>query len=48
MAKYKRLFLDGHSYYLTMVTHRRNPILIENIELYVIAFGRVSDFMGIA
>jgi len=32
MAKYKRLFLQGHSYYLTIVTHRRNPILIENIE----------------
>jgi len=33
MAKYRRLFLDGHSYYLTIVTHRRNPILIDNIEL---------------
>ena len=32
MADYKRLFLEGHSYYLTIVTHRRNPILIENIE----------------
>lgn len=32
MAEYKRLFLQGHSYYLTIVTHRRNPILIENIE----------------
>ena len=28
----KRLFLDGHSYYLTIVTHRRKPILIDNIE----------------
>lgn len=33
MAKYKRLFLDNHRYYITMVTHRRIPILIENIEL---------------
>jgi len=32
MADYKRLFLDGHSYYITIVTHRRNPILIDNIE----------------
>ena len=33
MAKYKRIFLDGYSYYLTVVTHQRNPILIDNIEL---------------
>ena len=33
MAKYKRIFIDGYSYYLTLVTHQRNPILIENIEL---------------
>jgi len=32
MADYKRLFLEGHSYYITIVTHRRNPILVENIE----------------
>ena len=25
--------MDGHSYYLTIVTHERNPILIDNIEL---------------
>ena len=29
---YRRIFLDGYSYYITMVTHQRNPILIENIE----------------
>jgi len=33
MAKYKRLFLDGHSYYITMVTHKRQPLLVDNIEL---------------
>jgi len=32
MADYKRLFLNGYSYYLTMVTHKRMPLLIENIE----------------
>jgi len=32
MADYKRLFLEGHSYYITIVTHRRNPILVENID----------------
>ena len=33
MANYKRLFLNGYSYYITIVTYERNPILIENIEL---------------
>ena len=33
MANYKRVFEDGYSYYLTVVTHRRNPILIDNIKL---------------
>ncbi len=32
MANYKRIFLDGYSYYITMVTHKRNPILVDNIE----------------
>ena len=41
MANYKRLFLDGYSYYLTVVTHQRNPILIDNIELLRESF-RVS------
>lgn len=33
MPDYKRIFLDGYSYFITVVTHQRNPILIENIEL---------------
>jgi len=33
MANYKRFFLNGYSYYITIVTYERNPILIENIEL---------------
>ena len=33
MANYKRVFEDGYSYYLTIVTHQRNPILVENITL---------------
>ena len=41
MANYKRIFLDGYSYYFTIVTHQRNPILIENIELLRESF-RVS------
>ena len=41
MANYKRIFLDGYSYYLTVVTHKRNPILIDNIVLLRESF-RVS------
>ncbi len=33
MADYRRLFLDGYSYFITVVTHQRTPILIEHIEL---------------
>ena len=33
MANYKRVFEDGYSYFLTIVTHQRNPILVKNIEL---------------
>jgi len=31
--RYKRLFLDGYDYFITVVTYERNPILIENIAL---------------
>jgi len=30
--EYRRIFADGYSYYLTLVTHQRKPILINNIE----------------
>jgi len=33
MANYKRIFLDGYKYYITIVTYERNPILVENIRL---------------
>jgi len=33
MANYKRLFLTGHNYYITIVTHQRKPILIDNIKI---------------
>jgi len=32
MSNYKRVFQDGYSYFITIVTHRRQPILIDNIE----------------
>jgi len=38
MADYRRIFLDGCSYYITIVTHARNPILIENIDLLRASF----------
>jgi len=33
MSNYKRIFMDGYSYFITVITHQRNPILIENITL---------------
>lgn len=33
MPNYKRIFLDGYSYFLTIKTYQNNPILIQNIEL---------------
>jgi putative transposase len=33
MSNYKRIFIDGYSYFITIVTHERNPILIKNIAL---------------
>jgi len=38
MANYTRIFLDGYSYFITVVTHQRNPILIDNLELLRNAF----------
>ena len=36
--KYRRIYADGYSYYLTLVTQGRKPILVENIELLRYAF----------
>jgi len=33
MPKYRRIFKDGYTYFLTVNTYQRHPILIENIEL---------------
>ena len=32
------MYLDGYSYYLTVVTYRREPLLVDNIELLRKAF----------
>ncbi len=31
--RYRRLYLDGYDYFITVVTHERNPILVNNIDL---------------
>jgi len=33
LANYKRVFEEGYSYFITIVTQGRNPILIDNIDL---------------
>ena len=33
MPKYRRIFQDYYTYFLTVNTYQRNPILIDNIEL---------------
>jgi len=43
MANYKRIFIDGYRYYLTVVTHHRNPILIDNVDLLRDAFHLVKQ-----
>lgn len=40
MSNYKRLYLDGCSYFITIVTQNRNPILIDNISLLRDSFKR--------
>ena len=44
MANYKRLFLLGYSYFITIVTHQRKPILIDNIELLREGFRESKRF----
>ena len=38
MANYKRIFLNGYSYFITIVIHNREPLLVEHIDLLRIAF----------
>ena len=40
MSNYKRIYLDGYSYFITMVTQGRSPILIDNISLLRDSFKR--------
>ena len=38
IMNYRRIYADGYSYFLTMVTHGRKPLLVDNIELLRYAF----------
>ena len=40
MSNYKRIYLDGYSYFITMVTQGRNPILVDHITLLRDSFKR--------
>jgi len=40
MSNYKRIYLQNYSYFLTVVTQRREPILIEHIALLRESFKR--------
>jgi len=40
---YRRVFAQGHSYFITMVTQNRNPLLIDNIDLLRDAFRRSKE-----
>jgi putative transposase len=44
MANYKRLFIAGHSYYITIVTHAREAILIENIDILRESFKESKEY----
>ena len=38
--KYRRIYMDGYSYFLTLVTQGRRPLLVEHIDLLREAFRR--------
>ena len=33
MPNYQRIYAEGHSYFITIVTHKRQHLLIQNIDL---------------
>jgi len=38
IMNYRRIYADGYSYFLTIVTHKRKPLLVDNIDLLRYAF----------
>ena len=47
MSSYTRIYLEGYSYYLTILTQNRQAILIDNIELLRESFRRSKKNMTI-
>ncbi len=43
MSNYKRLFLDDYCYFFTVVTYKRNPILINTIHLLKQSFKKAKN-----
>ena len=43
MANYKRIFIDNHQYFFTVVCYQRNPILIDNIQLLKQSFKKTKQ-----
>lgn len=44
MANYTRMYLDGYSYFITVVTHQREPILVEEIDLLRQSFQETKRY----
>ncbi len=40
--KYRRMYVAGHAFFITVVTYERNPILVDNIELLRECFADVK------
>ena len=43
MSNYRRVFIQNSYVFLTIITHKRRPILVENIELLRNAFRNVKE-----
>lgn len=43
MSNYRRAFQENSYIFITMVTYKRNPILIENIEILRSSYKKVKD-----
>ena len=44
MAVFRRIYAEGHPYFITMVTENRRPLLVENINLLRDAFRHSKSF----
>ena len=44
MPNYRRVFAAGYSYFITVVTYKRQPLLIENIDLLRQVFAESKQF----